>query len=79
MREGNQESDNCIRNAILNKDGSQISAVVEAVKQSGGLEYTQELAKREAELAEQALATLEDSNYKQALLDLAKFAITRSY
>lgn len=79
MREGNQESDICIRNAIINKDGSQISRVVDAVKLSGGLEYTQQLAKREAELAEKALEPLEDSTYKQALLDLAKFAITRSY
>lgn len=79
MREGNEESANCIRNAILNKDRSQISNVVAAVKQSGGLEYTQKLAKREAELAEQALEPLENSTYKRALLDLAKFAITRSY
>ena len=52
---------------------------MDAVKLSGGLEYTQQLAKREAELAEKALEPLDDSTYKQALLDLAKFAITRSY
>lgn len=79
MREGSSESAALIREAIENKDVSAIESVVGAVKQSGGLEYTQQLAQHEADLALAALSSLPESKYKKALLDLTAFAIERSH
>lgn len=79
MREGDTESSKIIRTAILNKDISMIDQVVSVVKNSGGLDYTKAKAQKEANLAAEALSGLPDSTYKQALLDLTKFAIERDY
>lgn len=79
MQHGDQTQANIIRTAIENGDRSQIDSVVDIIQQTGAIDYTSQAAKHEAEQAKQALECIADSDYKQALLSLADFAVERSY
>ena len=57
----------------------ELETVTRTIESSGGLEYTARLARRERDLAIEALAELPDSAYKQALRALADFAVSRKH
>jgi octaprenyl-diphosphate synthase len=64
---------------IIEKGGlEQIEFVMQAIGASDAIAYTQQLARQEAEMAKQALASLPDSPYRQALADLADFSVARA-
>ena len=56
-----------------------LGAVTAEIESTGGLAYTARLARQEAALAVEALAELPESAYKQALRELADFAVERNY
>ena len=58
---------------------TELRGITAAIESTGGLAYTARLARREAALAIEALAELPDSAYKQALRELADFAVERTY
>ncbi len=67
-----------IRDAI-EQGGTELQApILAAVESSGGLEYTAKLAAREARKAEEVLAALPASPYRDALAGLARFAVNRT-
>jgi octaprenyl-diphosphate synthase len=66
-----------ICDAVTNKSKQQFSAILEAVQDSGGIAYSMDLARREADLAKQALARLPDSQFKSVMAELADFSISR--
>lgn len=68
-----------MRTAIENGGLESIEAITQIIESTGGLEYTARLAREETDLAIAALAELPDSVYKQALCELAEFAVSRSY
>jgi octaprenyl-diphosphate synthase len=68
-----------IRAAIEEGGLDDLEAITRTIESSGGLEYTARLAQRERDLATGALADLPDSAYKQALLALADFAVSRTH
>ena len=68
-----------LRRAITEGGLDDLEAITLTIESSGGLEYTARLAKRERDLAIEALADLPDSAHKQALHALADFAISRSH
>jgi octaprenyl-diphosphate synthase len=68
-----------IRTAIEEGGLDDLEAITRTIESSGGLEYTARLAQRERDLATGALADLPDSAYKQALLALADFAVSRTH
>ena len=57
----------------------EFDAVLKAVHESGALEAAREAARAEAGLARDALSGLPDSQYKNALIELADFAVARSH
>ncbi len=64
---------------IIEQGGlDEIEFVMQTIGASDAIAYTQQLARREAELAKQALAPLPDSPYRQALADLADFSVARA-
>jgi len=65
--------------AIRNGGLEQIEKVQEAIESTGSLAYTARRAREQAEAAQQALSIVPESPYKQALLDLAVFAVERNY
>ena len=79
LRVGSPEQRAVVRNAIEKGDASDLAGVTAAIESTGGLAYTARLARREAALAIEALADVPDSAYKQALRELADFAVERAY
>ena len=79
LRVGNEEQHRVIRQSIEQGSTGQLAAVTAAIESTGGLAYTARLARQEAALAVEALAELPDSAYKQALRELADFAVERNY
>jgi len=53
--------------------------VLAAIESTGANAYTARQAEDEARLAAEALAPIPESPYKQALLDLARFSVHRTY
>jgi octaprenyl-diphosphate synthase len=79
LKVGSAEQRAIVRSAIEDGDASNLAAVTTAIESTGGLAYTARLARREAALAIEALADVPDSAYKQALRELADFAVERAY
>jgi octaprenyl-diphosphate synthase len=79
LKNGNDAQRAIIRSSIEAGDIGQLDAITAAIESTGGLAYTARLARREATLAIEALADLPDSAYKQALCELADFAVDRTH
>jgi octaprenyl-diphosphate synthase len=78
MWHGNDEEAAMIRLAIEQGDGrDQLQQVLTAMQRTGALEYTRNRALKEAELAQQQLAHLPESPYREALHALAAIAVDR--
>jgi octaprenyl-diphosphate synthase len=79
LRTGTDEQRTLIRRAIEEGSLEHLQQITAAIESTGGLAYTARLARQEAALAIEAIATLPDSAYKQALRELADFAVERTY
>lgn len=79
LRHGSDTQRALIRNSIENGSIESLSQITSAIESTGGLAYTARLARQEASLAIEALAVLQDSAYKQALRELADFAVDRTF
>ena len=79
LRTGNDEQRRVLRNAIEQGDHGQIDAVVAAIESTGSIAYTARQAEAEAARAKEAVMTLPDSPYKQALVDLTVFSVNRNH
>ncbi len=78
MRNGTQEQATLVRKAIQKGGTDDFATIRRAVQDSGALDYTARLARDYAQQAINCLEVLPDSIYKQAMLDLASFAVQRS-
>lgn len=77
---GTEEEKQLIRRAIELGDGTQsIDKIVAALHHSGALTYTQQKAIEESEKAIAALDILPDSDFKEALVSLAKISVDRNH
>src|SRR5574340_984449 len=79
MKHGTVEQAASIRQAIEHGGLTEFQSVLAAIKDTRSLQYTREAAKRESEMANAAISCLPDSNSKLALLQLAAFAVDRSF
>lgn len=79
MQHGAPEQAACVRHAIETGGRDQFAAVLAAVRASGALEHALAHARREAEMARQAISGLPDSNYRDALVNLTVFAVERNH
>jgi octaprenyl-diphosphate synthase len=77
LKNGSPDDQALIRSAILEGGLDHLDRITAAIESTGGLAYTARLARRESDLAIEALAGLPDTVYKRALRDLADFAVTR--
>ncbi|MEC4727260.1 octaprenyl diphosphate synthase [Shewanella sp. D64] len=69
-----------IRTAIEKGDGTDsIEPILAALEDCGALEYTFKRAQEESDKAIEALSILPESDYKQALISLAKIAVARNH
>jgi octaprenyl-diphosphate synthase len=79
MQNGDESQAALIRNAIENGERSNFDAVLEIIHATGAIDYTHEIAVREAELAADQLKQLPESEYRSALEQLAKSSVGRGY
>lgn len=79
MRNSNAEQSQLIRNAIEQGGLEHLTKVVEIVKNSGALDHVKKIAEAESAQCRAAIAHFPESKFKQALIELADFAVTRSF
>jgi octaprenyl-diphosphate synthase len=79
LTQGSDADKATIRSAIEDKGIDLINEVTTIIKKSGAIHYTQNKAHEEAQKAKQALAPLDDSEIKTALLSLADLAVNRDH
>ena len=68
-----------LRAAIETGGIDDLDQITHLIETTGGLEYTARMARREKELAVEALGKLPASNFRSALVSLADFAVARTY
>ncbi|OIP16815.1 MAG: octaprenyl diphosphate synthase [Betaproteobacteria bacterium CG2_30_59_46] len=79
MKNGTAQQAAVIRRAIEEGGLNELDAVMAAIRDTGALDYVKNQAKAEAQAACAAISHLPHSNYKESLLQLADFSVTRSY
>ena len=79
MRHGTEEQAALVRQAIQKGGTEDITPIREAVTASGALDYTARLAQQHADRAIALLDTLPATEYRDALEQLARFAVKRSF
>lgn len=79
MANGTKEQAQTIRQAIEKGGRENIQAVSKAIESTGAITYTAQLAREEANKAQQALAEFPESPYIEALMALADFSVERNY
>lgn len=79
MRNGTAEQSAIVRKAIEEGGLEYLDQVMEAIKHTGAIEYTEQTARQEAELAIQQLQHLPESDYKAAMITLARYSVDRDY
>ena len=80
MQHGNSEQKQLIRDAIEHSNGmDNLEAILDALKHTNALEFTMKKAELEADKAIACLNFLPESDYKHALVSLARIAVDRDH
>ncbi|GMR21628.1 MAG: octaprenyl diphosphate synthase [Gammaproteobacteria bacterium] len=79
MRQGDAGQQALVRQAIEHGGLEQLDAIAAAIESTGSIPYTARQAEREAILAENALSTIPESSYKEALIQLAQMSVHRDH
>jgi octaprenyl-diphosphate synthase len=77
MRSGTPAERDLLRNAIIGGGLEQLGTIQSVIESTGALQYTAARAQEAADLAIEALADIPDSDYRQALITIADFAVRR--
>jgi len=76
---GTEEQANFIKKTIKEGNRDAYSDVLAIIHATGSIDYTMQFAAKEAQKAINALSNISDSQYKNAMQQLALFSIQRSY
>ncbi len=79
LHNGNDEQRALIRSVIEEGGKDRINEVIAAIESTGAIAYTSRSAQIEADKAIAQLAIIPDSPYKEALIALAQYAVSRSH
>ncbi len=79
MQCGTSEQARLIRGAIEHGGLQEFQPVLAAIRDTGALDYTRRQAMLESQRAMEAVASLPHSSYRDSLLQLAAFAVSRTY
>jgi octaprenyl-diphosphate synthase len=79
IEHGTEAQSAVLRNAIENGDRDAFREVYEIVESTDAIAYTSRRAKQEADKAIDSLSVLPASEYREALISLARFSVERSY
>ena len=78
MRNCTESETQLLRSAIQNGGLENLGEVMEIVTRTGGLDYTNEKAELEIQKALTSLENIPESTYKDAMISLASFSISRN-
>jgi len=79
MREGTAEQAELVRRAIQKGGVEDLESIRSAVEASGALAYTAQLARDHVERAIGCLELIPANHYRDALVELSRFAIARTH
>lgn len=79
MHKGSPEQGALIRRAIIEGGLGDFGPVMATIEETGALDYVRGQAQGAADRAREVLALLPNSKYRDCLLELAAFAVTRNY
>src|SRR4029077_9014896 len=79
MRNGSADQAAIIRNALVSGGLSDFAPVLKNMQETGARDYTRKQAEASAHAARDSVAALPDSKYRDSLIELAAFAVTRNY
>jgi len=79
IRQGSPEDAALVRNAVATGGLEELDGVLAAIQRSGALEYARRQAEAEAQAARSALDLVPSSRYRDSLIQLASFAVTRTH
>lgn len=79
LQHGNTEQKAIIKEAIINGSVEQMALIQQTIASTGAIEYTYAAARKEVQQATAALKDVPDSPYKDALLGIAEFALSRKH
>ena len=74
---GTNSESQLIKEAVSMKNSTNFDSILKIVNCTGGLDYSLECARNEVELAKCALDSIPDNSYKQTMLNLADFSLSR--
>lgn len=78
LKNSNGSTAEFIRAAIINGGKHHMDEVLEAIDATNAIAYTEKAAIKQAKSAKQSIENLPDNKYRDALINLTEFAITRS-
>jgi octaprenyl-diphosphate synthase len=79
IKHGTDEERALVRGAIEHGGLDELPRVMAAIQRTGALDYTRRQAEAEAQTAKSALDKLPNSKYREYLIQLAGFAVTRNF
>ncbi len=79
MQNGTEYQRNLVRECIENGESSKFDEILEAITTSGALEYSRKQAEQASSQAILALSGLPESDFRQALVQLAHFSVDRNH
>ena len=79
LKYGNNEQRILATEALTNPERANLIQIQQAIHSSGALDYTLAFAKREINLAKQALSELADNEHQATALALADFVVERTH
>jgi octaprenyl-diphosphate synthase len=77
LRNGNDAQQELIKEAIVNGGSTEMAAVLDAVRDTGGISYTAGQAELAKDSALHCLEEIPASTYRQAITDLIQFSVDR--
>lgn len=79
MKRGTKDQAELIASAIRAGGTDQLEPIIAIVAETGALQYTNDCAREQADLAIASLQSLPDNAYRQAMIDLAHFSVGRNH
>jgi octaprenyl-diphosphate synthase len=79
LRRGTVEQQSLVRDAVTRGGLGDFAPVLAAIRETGALDYVRDRAQASALRARESISALPNSKYKDCLLELAAFAVTRNY
>jgi len=68
-----------IQSEQRSNDSATLDKIIAIIQTTGAIDYTREKAEFHVDKAKQSLHALDESKYKQALIELAGFAVGRNH